>query len=174
MVDNNIICPFIIDAYDLTRDEISKIENTLVLINAELERKKQEDLNFIAKFYYSFYLVPISGNTCMIFDTMKLFREKVRLKDIELLINLDPETSLGDPNADKFIEQIREFSKKVEGITKSKGEKIKIDGLLNQGLTNELGVFINEGNESEEILPKINEIMGEEDVIEIIQKFSHF
>jgi hypothetical protein len=38
-------------------------------------------------------------------------------------------------------------------------------------LTNELGVFINEGNESEEILPKINEIMGEEDVIEISKVF---
>lgn len=171
MVDNNIICPFIIDEYDLTQDEMSKIEIALVLINAELERKKQEDLNFIGKFFYSFYLVPITENTCMIFDTMKLFSERVRLKDIELLINLNPETSLGDPNADKFIEQIKEFSKKVEGITKSKGEKIKVDGLLNQGLTDELGEFINKKYESDEILPNINAIIGKEDVIEISKVF---
>ncbi|MHA1751714.1 MAG: hypothetical protein ACTSYZ_05035 [Candidatus Helarchaeota archaeon] len=168
---NEIICPFIIDDFNLSDDELKKVEIAVVLINAELGRKKKEKLNSIGKLYYPFYLVPITRNIGLLFDGLKLFSEKVRLKDIETILKMDPETKLGDPNMDGFIDQVKDFSKQIENITRSRGEKINLEGLINEGLTNDLEPFIKKIEMSTEEIIKIECIINEKDTLKLSEPF---
>jgi len=164
---NEIICPFVVDDFDLTDEEKDKIEIAIVLINAELERKKKEDLKFVGKVYYPFYLIPIVKNVCLIFDALKLFSEKIRLKDIETILKMDPKTNLGDPNSEAFFDQIANFSKEIDTIIHSKGERIQLEGLLNADLLKEFEAFLKNSKVSEEDLVKVNMIMSENEVNEL-------
>ncbi|MBD3229900.1 MAG: hypothetical protein GF329_17085 [Candidatus Lokiarchaeota archaeon] len=169
---NEIVCPFIVDEFNLSKEEKEKLEIAIVLINAELEKKKKEKLQFAGKLYYPFYVVPISKDIYMIFDSLKLFGEKIRLKDIESILEMDPDIKLVDPNRDEFISQINDFSKKINEIISSKGEKFRLDGLLNNQLTSDLGEFVDICEKSSNEIVKINEKMTEKEVLDKSSVFS--
>lgn len=169
---NEIVCPFLVDNFNLSNEDKEKLEVAVVLISAELEKKKKEELHFAGKLYYPFYVVPISKDIFMIFDSLKLLGEKIRLKDIESIIDMDPDLKLVDPNRDEFISQINDFSKKINGIISSKGEKLRLDGMLNNQFTNELGSFVNNCEKSKTEIIKIREVMSENEVLEKSKVFS--
>ncbi|MHA1271331.1 MAG: hypothetical protein ACTSPY_16175 [Candidatus Helarchaeota archaeon] len=171
MVDE-IICPFIIDDFGLSDEDIRKIEIALVLINAELSRKKKERLNFIGKIYYPFYIIPITHKVGTIFDTLNLFSAKVRIKDIETILQMDPDTNLDDPNSDRFIEQIKEFSKRVENITRSRGEKISLNGLVYSDFIDELEVFVSNPIIVQDNIIKIEKVLKKREVLDLSELFS--
>ncbi len=166
-----IFSPFIIDEFNLSDEELKKIEIAIVLINAELKRKKKEKLNFIGKLYYPFYFIPITKKFGMIIDALKLFSEKIRLKDIESIASMDPSSILGDPTSDMFIDKIKEFSKKVENLVKSRGEKINLEGLISPNFMDELIPFIIKASNTSEDIQKIDKKMNEDDALKLKEIF---
>lgn len=142
--DKILAVPFLLPSSGLlTSKDLESVETAIALLLIELERKKEEELASISRFFCPLWVYPIDESKALIFDGSDFTSSKINLPilDFEAPPNLDQKNFLS------FVDELEKYVKVAVSEYQSKPRGVRVRGWLGEDFTSEI----------KELLPKIEE-----------------
>lgn len=146
MKSNSILAvPFLLPPSGslIASKDLESVETAIALLLIELERKKDDDLDSISRFFCPLWVYPIDESKALVFDGSDFSSSKINLQ----ILDFDVPLKLNKKNFLSFVDELEKYVKIAVSDYQSKPRGVKVRGWLGEDFTSEI----------KNLLPKIEE-----------------
>ncbi|MEM3649799.1 MAG: hypothetical protein QW831_03645, partial [Candidatus Jordarchaeaceae archaeon] len=127
----------------VTSKDVDSVEIAVALLLIEEERKKEDDLSSISKFFCPLWVHPLDESKALVFDGSEFSSSKINLQ----ILDIDVPVELRKGDFLSFVSGLEKYVRDAVSDYQSKPSGVKLRGWLGEDFASEL----------RELLPKIEE-----------------
>ncbi len=144
-MDRILAVPFLFlsSGISITSKDLDSVETAATLLLIELERKKEDALVSILRFFCPLWILPLDENKALVFEGSEVSSSKIGLQPLDFKVPSVPKR--GDFLF--FVSELEKHVKKAVSRYQSKPKGVKLKGWLDENFASEI----------RELLPKLEE-----------------